>query len=206
MKKSEKNLLNKINDINIDKKPLDLSKVNIDPNMKDIKEPKNFNFKFLIPLGVSLVLVMLVMSVNLKQTGGGNQFNQTLNPPGSSQVEVVDTLEKYFNKYGSSLTTESSLSQKINSEFIKIYDVASNDLQDSSDHIINKNQYSLFINLLKQGITKGDISITDLDLEDVTLDSSSSQNPEIGDLNSKPDSLAQIKYLYMLEVIEEYLE
>ncbi len=68
MKKSEKKLLEKINGLEVEKKPLDLSKINIEP-INEVKEKKNLNFNFLIPLIISCLLVVVCMSINLNETG-----------------------------------------------------------------------------------------------------------------------------------------
>lgn len=213
MKKDEKKLLDKINNLNIDKKPLDLSKIDIDPNMQEVKETKGFNFKIFIPIGVSLLLLMFVLSPGLAQTGIVSKPNEggtsIITPPSSvdpAPGEVPsNSLEDYFNHYGSygEVTSTSDLIEKASSEFIKVFNLASSE-ESSSDNVTNKEQYQLFITALKESIEEGVIKVDDLNLNDVDLSEFLPENPSYDSSSSKPT--INVKYNFMLGVIEDYLE
>lgn len=212
MKKDERKLLEKINNLNIEKKPIDLNKIEIEPTNEP--KQKSFNFKFLVPLGISFVLIMMFMSINLQKTGENKADGGTSSITPPSDVEPTpgevpsNSLEDYFNHYGSygEVTSSSDLIEKTTNEFIKIFNLASSE-ESSSDSVTNKEQYQLFITALKEGIEEGVITVEDLNLVDVDLSDSLPENPSYDSSSSKPNvNLNNVKYNFMLGVIEDYLE
>lgn len=213
MKKDERKLLEKINNLNIEKKLLDLNKLEIEPTNEP--KQKSFNFKFLVPLGISFVLIMMFMSINLQKTGESKSDGGTssINPPSSVEPNPGEvpsnSLEDYFNHYGSygEVTSTPDLIEKTTSEFIKIFNIANNTTNDSEDNTTFKEQYALFISALKEGIEEGVITVEDLNLVDIDLSDSLPDAPSYDGSSSKPNvNVNNVKYNFMLGIIEDYLE
>lgn len=212
MKKDERKLLEKINNLNIEKKPLNLNKLEIESTNE--QKQKSFNFKFLVPLGISFVLIMMFMSINLQKTGENkaNGGTSSITPPTNAEPnpgEVpTNSLEDYFNRYGSygEVTSTSELIEMTRSEFIQIFNLAVND-ESNSESEVNKETYQIFINALKENVEDGVIKVEDLKLNDIDLSDSLPEDPSYDASSSKPtDSVNNIKYNFMLVVIEDYLE
>ncbi len=204
MKKSEKKLLEKINGLNVEKKPLDLSKINIEPS-DEKTEKKKFNFNFLIPLTISCLLVMVLMSIKLNETGPQSEKPDLPSSP-STEASGVKSLNEYFEKNYEKDYSFSALSfeMKVSKELIKIYEQATNE---QSDEAINKSQCKLFIELLKESIDNGTLSVGDLLLNEGNLgDGEAPGVPSVGPNHStKPDIQISL-YESMMKEIDEYLK
>ena len=208
MKKSEKKLLEKINGLEVEKKPLDLSKINIEPT-NEVKEKKNLNFNFIIPLIISCLLVVVCMSINLNETGPKEELPDKpgySNPSVPSNPSEVSSLSDYFNQYYHSDDSYDNLSleTKVSQELIKIYTMAT---KEDVENVISKDQCKLFMQLLKESVENETISVDSLNLNNDFLgDGNVPSAPSVGpNVSQKPDAQINL-YELMVKEIDEYLK
>ena len=216
MKKDERKLLEKINKIDSVKKNFDPSIFKIET--KEEPKKKKFNLGFLVPIFASIVIVLLVQSINIKGTNNSEPVPPSLegespsspsNPimpdvPGSESPTAPEdpnnALIEYFMLYED---MDASVS-------ISLKDLVNNELKEIAQNILDnkyldspnlKSQHGLFVEILQDEITKGNFKLSDIVLgedleEDIYYQASASSKPEIGNLNKE----------YITKYILEYFD
>ncbi len=202
MKKDERKLLEKINKVDSIKKNFDPLIFKIET--KEEPKKKKFNLGFLVPIFASIVIVLLVQSINIKGTNNSEPVPPSFegespsNPsepiipdaPGSEAPTAPEgpnnALIEYFMIYD-------EMDASIN---ISLKDLVNNELKEIGQNILNnkyidspnlKSQHGLFVEILQEEINNGNFELSDIVLgeeleEDIYLQASSSK-PEIGNLN-----------------------
>ena len=206
MKKDERKLIDKINESNIEIKKFDPSKFEFKEEVKETKKKSSiFGIKILIPIAISCVLILVTQTLGKFTTGGGFLQSNGVNPPiikpntggeGEGPTEdIVDTLDKYFDKYEFKNDTSDGMHEnagldRVESTLATIYNSAINGEEITSEQ-------KLFINILEKEIANNTYEKESIDLSGyLNMSSKPTQSP----------SIVVSTYDYVMKTIKEKID